>query len=77
MSLRSCARRKEGQNGLLPGAGGWKTNQPGVPSNSRKKPGNCIERLPKSCGENLSEKAGFSLSLGTRVMAQVCLRETL
>lgn len=42
--LGHCAQREEGQNGLLQGAEGWKLNQPDVPSNSRKKPGNCIER---------------------------------
>lgn len=36
-SLRSRAEREEGQDGLLQGVGGWKPNQPDVPSNSRKK----------------------------------------
>lgn len=34
--FRSCAQREEGQ-GLLQGAGGWKLNQPDVPSNSVEK----------------------------------------
>lgn len=42
--FRSSAQREEGQ-GLLQGAGGWKLNQPDVPSNSvEKKKVNCIER---------------------------------